>query len=646
MGNRKMMYKKIIAVLFIIMAFEGMAQDTSLFKIVQDNRIGYIDVYGNAVIKPAFLNGNDFSEGLAAVRVNGLYGFIDPAGKFVIHPQYDYALNFQHGIACVYKEGKPFFINRKEDIVLDTVYKAVQFITNDLAVVETAKKVKGIISLGTKKLLADTIFQKIGLVRDGVAVVVKKKKNAKSQELYAVIDASGNMVVPFGVYREINDYVNGYALAVEDNEHGDDKDVVIDTKGFVVFERYRKNNSYLSESFYDGLAVVDLYKYWLKEDKGVSYTSSKRYEGYINLKGEVVFEDSTARSMKRFSGGRAFAETNGKYRMINTRFQQVGHEIFDKVLNDGFKNNYAIVGKQGQWGIVDTNGSIIIEPKYDLIDETGLADSFFFFGVESYDDEEGDLFGIAALNGKKILNPIMQQFDRTGFHNGLLKAIINSRLTYIDKAGNIVWQEKITPATALEALNIDFMNRGYFYAQSKPHEDDLGGFGRNENAPKPLVAAAGFPADKLSVVVKPGELDTIQDHYKGCVVYVANSTNREIEFNAQDSRLYMNVQAKDAEGRWRDIEYLPVSWCGNSYHIMTLSPNSFWSFSTPLYEGGFPTKLRIELKYIDPKRKENDGKRRKVITVYSNEYDGSINLAQFWNKRTYYPGGIMDPYYD
>jgi hypothetical protein len=52
------------------------------------------------------------------------------------------------------------------------------------------------------------------------------------------------------------------------------------------------------------------------------------------------------------------------------------------------------------------------------------------------------------------------------------------------------------------------------------------------------------------------------------------------------------------------------------------------------------TKLRAQLYY----KKTIDQEKEDLI--YSNEIDGSINPGQFWNKRTYYPGGIMDPYND
>ena len=80
-------------------------QNKVLFRIVQNDRVGYIDDKGKIVIKPIFLNGEDFSEGLAAVRQNGFYGFINEEGVFIIPPQYDLATSFTNGLAVVYKNG-------------------------------------------------------------------------------------------------------------------------------------------------------------------------------------------------------------------------------------------------------------------------------------------------------------------------------------------------------------------------------------------------------------------------------------------------------------------------------------------------------------------------------------------------------------
>jgi hypothetical protein len=83
-----------------------------LFLASQNGKTGFIDSTGQFIIKPQFQSANDFSEGLAAVRMGGTYGFIDESGHMVVQPQFDYATAFHEGLALVYNDGKPLFIDR------------------------------------------------------------------------------------------------------------------------------------------------------------------------------------------------------------------------------------------------------------------------------------------------------------------------------------------------------------------------------------------------------------------------------------------------------------------------------------------------------------------------------------------------------
>jgi len=96
-----------------------------LFRIIDHGKIGYIDSAGHVTIPPRFPSANDFSEGLAAARVNGSYGFIDPAGKFAITPRYDYATFFSEGLAIVFTDGQPFYIDRSGRKPLQCNYKFI-----------------------------------------------------------------------------------------------------------------------------------------------------------------------------------------------------------------------------------------------------------------------------------------------------------------------------------------------------------------------------------------------------------------------------------------------------------------------------------------------------------------------------------------
>lgn len=77
---------------------------------------GYIDRSGKFVIPPKFPSYprgvvSDFSEGLAAVEVEGTLGYIDHTGTFVIQPRFAAGTSFEDGLARVVLNGPCFHVN-------------------------------------------------------------------------------------------------------------------------------------------------------------------------------------------------------------------------------------------------------------------------------------------------------------------------------------------------------------------------------------------------------------------------------------------------------------------------------------------------------------------------------------------------------
>lgn len=96
---------------------------SNLIPVKINNKVGYIDLKGNIIIKPIFDRGNDFYEGLASVSLGGKWGFIDTTWKFVIEPKFSKAGCFSEGLAPVhtdYSINGSFnsFINKTGEVVI------------------------------------------------------------------------------------------------------------------------------------------------------------------------------------------------------------------------------------------------------------------------------------------------------------------------------------------------------------------------------------------------------------------------------------------------------------------------------------------------------------------------------------------------
>lgn len=189
----------------------------------------------------------------------------------------------------------------------------------------------------------------------------------------------------------------------------------------------------------------------------------------------------------------------------------------------------------------------------------------------------------------------------------------------------------------LKDLDVDFMMRGYFYAGSKVLDQNApGGFGTSDNFPKAIEPAMNVRRGEISLVAEPGEEVAFGEKYRGMKVLLVNATQEEVAFSASDSRLYIVQEALDRDGKWKPIEYLPASWCGNSYHRVFLGANQYWEFAAARYTGRFKTKLRFRL---DERKSETE-----TMTIYSNEFEGGVNPKQFTVKQGHKPTSIMDPY--
>lgn len=91
-----------------------------------NDKVGFINIKGEVIIKPQFDWADEFSEGLCVVRNDngkigsGKNGYIDTTGKLVIDFKFKYAGKFENGKAKVQIEKDFVFIDKTGEIIADT----------------------------------------------------------------------------------------------------------------------------------------------------------------------------------------------------------------------------------------------------------------------------------------------------------------------------------------------------------------------------------------------------------------------------------------------------------------------------------------------------------------------------------------------
>lgn len=628
----------------------------------ENGKYGYIDSLGNVVVKPKFNEAFHFSEGFGAARLDGNFGYINRNGEFVLPAVYDFAHPFEGGRAMIYLKGKPGYIDKNGKVLFLVDCRTIEKYRGNYAKIVTHSEKYGLIDRDGHVVL-DTLFSMIENFEDGIAIVhgldhsdyIRNDEDEPAQNEVGVMDTLGKFVIPYYRYEDILKYSEGsFLVDLGSANFRYYNHAILKPDGTLLQWNAPHKSAYILGTLNNGVASISLYKHWnAKSDKWEDHDSDLEYEGFINHDGKIIINDTNIISVNAFSHYLAFVEhEDEKFSIINTKGEYLLSHKFYAVYENGFRDGIAFVRDKGRWGILDTALNYILEPRHDEILGVDWEKRYYYFSEPHPTKlKYGKGVGVADFKGNILVPAIMQSCSEAGFVNGLLSCEIDEKLAYVNKKGEVVWKAKEEPKKkSFQNLNIAYMNRGYFYAYSLPEIPDThrgGGWYIDDNYPQKISDNLNVPRKQLSLRVDTNRRGTMYEAYHSYAVYVLNDLDSTISFEAQDSRLYMKVQAKDEQGNWRDIEYLPSSWCGNSYHSIELPSAHYWRLETPVYEGGFKTKLRIALEFIKSEIREDEytyAKEKGI--VYSNEYNGSVNLAQFWRKTAYHPGGIMDPYFD
>jgi len=332
--------------------------------------VAFFDTYGNRLTPFRFIDAKNFSEGLSAVRTGGSWihtddmvfietgeperwGFVDLSGEIVIPLVFDYVDSFYDGLAVAMRDGRWGVIDTRGNTVID--FQSEEFhlpgpspvggrmpqLSEGLFTVwdtihpgEDEDPWDITIRAGAVDMYGNLVIPKdFGWVRgfvDGVAVVESIVGFDEWPE-FGVIDRSGELIVPFGRYREIR-------------------------------------------SFSEGLASV--------------VTTQNGRSGFIDTNGNEVIVAEFAEA-RHFSEGRAAFAMGERWDtwtwgFIDTYGNEIVPAVFGSVLD--FSEGLAAVGfgdeENRKWGFIDYDGQWVVPLMFDEVQSFSEGLAWFRLGDE------------------------------------------------------------------------------------------------------------------------------------------------------------------------------------------------------------------------------------------------------------------------
>ncbi|HRH64674.1 MAG TPA: WG repeat-containing protein [Bacteroidia bacterium] len=208
----------------------------------KNNKWGYTDKSGNAVIPAEYEEAEKFKEGLARVKLDKKYGFINEKGKAIIPIKYDFAWEFSEGLARVKLNDKQGFLDTKGKVIIPIKYEDARDFADGLAPVYLNGKCGYIDKTGNVVYPFKYDYSARWFSNTGIT---KVRLNGK----WGYIDKTEKEIIPFK-YDDMDDFHEGLAKVKLNDKWG-----FIDSSDTAIIPIQYDQAGY----FADGIASVELH---------------------------------------------------------------------------------------------------------------------------------------------------------------------------------------------------------------------------------------------------------------------------------------------------------------------------------------------------------------------------------------------------
>ncbi|MEZ4322781.1 MAG: WG repeat-containing protein [Myxococcota bacterium] len=334
-------------------------------------RWGFVDGTGRIVVPTALEGARGFQNGRAAALLGGAWGFVDRSGVFVVPPRFRQLCDYggtEPTCAQDAASGEWGYIDETGAWVFDQRWAVAHPMVDGLAAVgEVVGEGAPRIGAGPTRLVHFGL-----LARDGtLGVPIRPEGDPQAWtavgawgegllpvqvggKRYGYVDRSGAFVLdPF--YKAAKPFLNGFAG-------------VSGSGGWAVVAR-------------DGTVVVP------ESSKGLADGASEGLiagpTGYFAVDGTPVgprFE-----WVRPHVGGLGAVFASGTWGFVDTAVELVIPREYRRVSD--FSDGRAVAAVPGvapqpfRWGIVDTTGAWVVEPRWDAADESGFHEGLLAVGI-------------------------------------------------------------------------------------------------------------------------------------------------------------------------------------------------------------------------------------------------------------------------
>ena len=403
-----------------------------LILVGRNGKYGFIDFYGNEIIKVDLDEALQFSENFASVKKDGRYGYINRQGEFIINTTH-YTRNnnirgfgeFHNGLAWFYGPSPTMMSNMRYGytdtngaVVIEPQFSEISNFINGFAVVKDDSGFWGVIDINgdyvikptwsdeqyndNPRFYADRQFGTNGLFSvsdrmEGTTSHYNQNGNVVLQHDIDDVLLSGRAVLQYG----------GYTTTPPDTRLlYNQSSETLSLDGQVIRENvtwlYYTDDIWIIR-IGEKYGIIDNYGNFIMEpqdkkfilfNRGLPGFQDNEKFGYIDKFGNEVIA-AKFDGIGSFSNGIAKVMINDKWGLIDTSGNFVIEPQYDDI-GDPWIDEWIAVEVDGKWGFIDKNDSFVIEPQFD-----GVTD---FFGNIAFVWQEG-LRGIISRNGSFIAEP-------------------------------------------------------------------------------------------------------------------------------------------------------------------------------------------------------------------------------------------------